>query len=433
MIQKALGNLLVSYKFKDKIMNESLLKRILKAVFSRGLGAILGLSVTFFLPQILPLNDVGSVYFLLSQAMLITVFIKFGLDYSLNEKLLVPSSKKAIINNINIDLYSMVILWVFITIVYTVLFYLFDLDKLGFIAILWGGILSFNFYLFQYFKFEGRVFRASVSRNVINIFSLFIILLLGSLLNFNFNDIIYNHLLLLFILTLFNLYSFISFDSMTLRSFSNVKKNILKSRVFFYYSILLFLLSDIDIWFIKMYLTNEDLAVYATIKRFSLVIAIVIDLANLIIPNFYKQAINDAVKAKAIFLMSRKISLYGVVFSIVILVLLFILQKNIFELIFGIDKDVPNFILLGFLVSFIFNLLFGFNEVYLTIVGEKNILFKKLIITVALLIILNSFLIYFFGLNGAVLSFIISNFHYRYSLYRYVKKNYNVSLLAGIK
>lgn len=414
-------------------MNESLLKKVFKAVFSRGLGAIFGISVTFLLPQVLSLKDAGSVYFLLSQAMLVTVFIKFGLDYSLNKKLLVSSSKKAVINRINTDFYTMVVLWIFITLIYIVLSYLFGLDKIGFVAILWGGMLSFNFYLFQYFKFEGRVLRASISRNVINVFSLFVILLLGGLLSFSFDEVIYSHLFLLFILTILNSLKLAKLNKIKSNSLNEIKENIVQSRVFFYYSLLLFLLSDIDIWFIKIYLTNEDLAIYVTIKRFSLIIAIVIDLANLIIPNLYKHAINNEMEANAIFLKSRKISLYGFFFSITAMGLFFLLQERLFELLFGLGKDIPKFILLGFLFSFTFNLLFGFNEVYLTMVGEKDILFKNLLATVALLILLNSLLIYTLGLNGAVLSFIISNFYYRYSLYRYVKNNYNISLLAGIK
>jgi O-antigen/teichoic acid export membrane protein len=168
----------------------------------------------------------------------------------------------------------------------------------------------------------------------------------------------------------------------------------------------IFLLTTIDILFIKKYHGDKMVAQYGVGVKFMTIVAMIIQLININISTkiatfFYNKNQNDL---KNLLKNSSRI-IFALVLPVVIVVLFF--SQEILS-IFGKDYLVVDNAMKIMVIGQGLIALFGAAPIYLNMTGRQNVFQIILLLAVILNIILNINLIPKFGMEGAAIAYVIS-------------------------
>lgn len=412
--------------------------KILEALLGRSLIALSGLGVTYFLPQKLNLDQVGFIYLTITQITLLSVLFRFGVDYTITPILADTSKNNEIANVIGKSIALIVLMSIIIQFFYILIIYIanpFDFEIISNLWLLsiwiWGVSLSICLIVFQVFRIQGHVLKATLTRGLLtNAAILSILLFIGDQI-INTNDIIFFFSIQMLLLTIIISWSAIKNISISTINNHHSKITDLISKRFFIYSILSVLSSDIDYLMVAYFLDNESMALYSSAKRLSIISAIFIDLANLTLPSIYKTLSIEGYEKK-----SQYLSATFFVSSLAILIIFVVYSKQVTSIFFGnlteTQREEISYLIIIFIANFTLTIAIGFAEILLIMKNEKNPLIKGNIIGISIFLLLSPILSYQLSYFGIAISFLISNVILRLYLSSYVLRKYKINLFIGL-
>ncbi len=406
-------------------------QNVLYAIGARGGIALTSLCLTFLLPKFFPAEDVGFFYFLVSQATLVSVFLRYGVDYSVMTDV---ANKKT--NESSITWSGILIIFSMAMPACALLsaFSLFLDTSQYFLAFILGAGIGLNLFFSQLYKVHGNIFLASASRGLsLNLSVLAAVLLLALLdMALDIGRLIQVASFIFILMTVVNLVFYIkskigSFEINT----AAMSGLFSRSHVFFRYSLIVFFIGDLDYWLINIYLNAEDLAVYATIKRVAILLAVFVDLANLVLPKLYKDSSFQGEELNKVVTLSRRVSLTLFFLGVCVCVCSAAFGESAIKLLWGEAYLTGYSPMLVLLATFTMVLLFGFSEIFLILKGEKEILFRGMLGMLIVMLAMNLLLINPLQMLGCALSFFISNVFYRAYLTYNVWRIYKINLFSS--
>ena len=417
-------------------MNGSLWQMLGKGVLGRGATAFSALLLTLFLPTVLEAEAVGKIYFSLSVAALLSTFSRWGVDNSTNEKVAHVNGEEEVKVKASIILAGMAGVVIF-SIVWFLLgrwgLSIFGVEIMGEgvlgIAFL-SAALAFSYILFQLYRIDGYILWGALTRgffvNIVLISVLFLMPFFGGVSSTDQVLVWWGGGTLAF--SLMNLVFYSKKNSISIKKPEKDLVFSLFSSRFFGYALLLYFITDADYYFIQTFMNSEDLAVYASMKRLAVMVAIYTDVAHLILPSVYKNNVK-ADHVEAAIKVFRQLSVLGFVLSIVIAVGAFLFLGDLSSM-FWPENYLSGIPALTIMLSgFALSMSFGFSEMWLLLKGDKNALLFSMIGALSICLLSNSFLTPRYGIIGAALSFSFSNIVLRLGLSLYVMKKYRVCLM----
>lgn len=422
-------------------MRRELGRSVVLALAGRSLTALAGVTVTLLLPRYFSLADVGAVYLVITQATLFSLFARFGLDYSVNAALLAAATPRAAAQ-VKVA-HALAILGFAALSAGLALVLAPPLAALAGIAApprhiglvaAWGTAYAFSFYLFQLYKLEGHVLRATLSRGALP--SIALAGTVGAWLladiELSLDAALEGMLLVLAVAVALN--GLVYFRRDLRREALEGGALRLAARGaprFFSYSLLAYFISDLDYWFIAQLAGADDLAVYATMKRLALIAAILVDVANLAFPRFFREGLRDPARMPAVAQLARRAALLGAVAALAAVAVLVVAGRPLIAFFLGERFLAGHGVLVVLMLSFVFVLAAGFAEVFLVLKGDREVLLRSMGLTCLAVLVLNAVLVPRFGTMGAALSFLLCSFLMRISLSWAVWKRYDIRLFAG--
>jgi len=414
------------------ITNSTVVKKVISALFARGIVAASGFLVTLFLPRFFAIEDVGFIYFTIAQATFLSVLCRLGIDSSVNPILKVDSDRNNTRLLVANGLLVILIISIFIVFSYYVLLRYVDIfsfkitNNLWFLA-LWVWSLSFaiNYFTFQFFRFNGRLILASFTRGLFGNLALLIVLLFSLIypISLGSYQIVLTFALMALTFSVVNVVSNLKSSRPEIRSAVSLAK---RSPKFMFYSLLIILSTDMDYWVISALLEKRDLAIYSTMKRVALLCAIFIDLANLIIPSLSSQVKTTDEFAKLL----RKLSLLFSMLSFVAFIVTYLFGESIVIKLFGQQYTEGYAVLCILMLTFCVSIATGFSEIFLILNDQKNILVIASIFGLVVSLVSNVLLIKHYGIVGAAYSFMVTVLLIRFSLTAFVRNKYKCNLIA---
>ncbi|KAF0809831.1 polysaccharide biosynthesis-like protein [Alcanivorax sp. S71-1-4] len=416
-------------------MMQGVIGGLVRGVLGRGCVALVGLLLTVTLPRMLSTDEVGRVYFAISVGALLSIFARLGMDNTANaitanaSDALIQDRKRQIIGASLVLGMAFLSAWVLLVTVILPEGLLLGLSSTDLLSSgLLGFALAISYILFQLYRIDGHVFLGALTRgffhNLVILVSL--PLLISASVGFDLSLLLACGLVSIVALANLILYSARNGALPSLFDTSGISR--LVSARFLLYSFLLYLITDADYYFIKAYLSDAELGIYASMKRLAVLIAIYIDIAHLVLPRVYRNALNRERISEAL-VVFRRLALLGFVASVVLMLVLGLYASPIFLRLWGPDYLPGISVLNILLLSFALSLAFGFSEMWLLLNENKNALLASMVFVVGMCFALNIMLTPVYGLTGAAWAFSGSSILLRLIMMIYVRRKYNVWLM----
>lgn len=416
-------------------MSRKVLASLLRGIGGRASVAIIGFFLTMALPRYLEVEEVGKVYFCLTIAALLSIFFRFGADNTAS-----AIAAKALDDSIKIEKEKIIAVCISLSLVggsvWLLLVYVGAVGALigaavGSADLIAAGAMGMGlticYMLFQLYRIDGEVFLGALTRGFFHNFMLLWTVPLGASLNLSYDKIIIISSLSVLMASSVNLIIYARRHRVSLRLARRKELERFISWKLMAYSLLLYFITDADYYFIKGYLSDADLGVYASTKRLAVLVAIYIDLAHLVLPSIYRESQVSGNHAYALSIF-RKLALLGFVSSGFLTLATFIYAEDIFSIIWGEEYKVGADVLTILVFTFSLTLAFGFSEMWLLLNEERDALYIGMGAVLFMCLGLNHYLTPIYGVKGAAWSFMVSMIALRVSLAVYVRVKYRVWL-----
>lgn len=416
-------------------------RSVMLALAGRGLTALAGIAVTLLLPRYFSLEAVGVVYLVITQATLFSLFARFGLDYSVSGALMAVDTPRAerqvkVAHGLAVLGFAAVSALLVLLLAPALAALAGEALPPGRLAVVagWGTAYAFSFYLFQLYKLDGHVFRATLSRGALpsvmlaGTVGLWLLAGVEVSLDAALGWMVLALALAVAINGLFYFRRDLGRDALDPESLRTAARG---APHFLSYSLLAYLISDLDYWFIGHLAGAEELAVYATMKRLALIAAILVDVANLVFPRFFREGMRDPSRMPAVARSARRAALLGAAGALLAVVVLMVAGRPLIAFFLGERFLAGHGVLVVLMLSFVFVLAAGFAEVFLVLKGDRDILLRGMGQACLAVLLLNALLVPRLGAMGAALAFLLSSFLMRLSLSWSVWRRYDIRLFAG--
>jgi O-antigen/teichoic acid export membrane protein len=418
--------------------------------FSKGLASGAGLLLAVLLPLVMPLEDVGSVYLAISLVGLLSIVQKFGIDYHALNLALISDGSRAAVAKIYISSLAFILPYSLMVVLVVVsgwniaksigLYLVFDSTTVGFI-LLWSTGACVISTLFQMYKALGDTMIATLTRAFFQnfVFVLFLLTAYGLSFPLTSKRVIAVFALLTVLVAVLNTCCFLArAGGLASLSYSDSNSSPSTSSMwsvipYFMYSIAVFILGELDVWLVYFLLDAKSVAVYGTVKRFLLIVTLIVDFSNVAVPNRLAYLMREGSMLEAQTLLKR-VSLVSTGIASFVFVCVAIASEPLFQLIFG-DR-IPNILqpLLILIGAQVINVFIGSAELVL-ITGKSNRFRVQLAktATVAILIQIAATFIFaeFWPLLAAPLGYAVGVVTYRVTLSALVKRFFGISTYAG--
>ncbi|WP_409557987.1 polysaccharide biosynthesis C-terminal domain-containing protein [Chishuiella sp.] len=421
-------------KIKNIIRDKTLLK-IFITLFLRGIGVISLFGITILMTRNFSPKIVGDYDFSRTLLLLLGSIALLGTDQSILYFSGILESQKSF-HNIK-HLYKKIIIYIFyICLIINIIFIfipksILELDTYYFLK---NGILILFFYSLTIFNTEylraiNFIYLSELFRNTFK----YIPLLIGCLLLINYNlkytlvDFFYFGFIILAIIT--TILCFI-FNNKIHNNEGNyfIKSNFLlkKSTPILFSNVLIFINLSIDVFLLKKYYSSVDVAYYSTVMKLVTILSMVIISFNINITTKVSELFNlNKLKELQILILKNTRFVFLINLSISIILILF--GTSILDF-FGKGYSTAYFSLIILLFSQLLSSFLCSAPIILNMIGKSNIYFIILLISVLICLLMNIILIPLYGINGASVSFLVTNFFSYFSIYIYIKKKFNLSI-----
>ncbi len=403
-----------------KILQNPLAIESIKTLFLRVLGIIILFGFTIFLTRNFPVEIIGKYDFIRTFLLVIGSISILGTDQSilyfsgiLKEKDDYGELKK-IYNKMIFIIFSLsiIIFLVFISIDERWISDFFNDPTIY--PVIFKSILILFFYSVTLFNTEvfrslNKIYVAELFRNIFKYFSIIggaVLLLYFNKESFLVDAFLIGFIFLAIISTLMIDDFFRKKKSSSKVESYNYSLIIKKSYPIAVSTMAIFLLTTLDVFFIKKYHGDKMVAQYGVGVKFMTIVAMVIQLININISTkiasyFYRK---DFIELKKILKNSSRI-IFVLVLPVIIVVFIF---SNEVLAIFGTDYIVVEKAMKIMIIGQGIIALFGASPIYLNMTGRQNLFQILLLISVIINLILNVNLIPKYGMEGGAISYIIS-------------------------
>ena len=422
-------------------MNETL-RSVARASVARGIVAISGLLLTITLPLVLSLDQVGKFYLILTYSTFLSILMRMGLDYDVNGKIASVSGEARIIKfNYLVSLLTtsslvaVFSLFVFYLITESDLFNI-KASEFGYLIVSLGFSLAVSAFLFQLYRIDGHVFRASLVRGLsINGSFLISLIILSNVGELDEESTLCVMVIFTLIVSLINIFLYFYFyiGAFPIRRIGDRRDRNSSNLPFLFYSLLAFFIADVDYWVVAAHLDDENLAIYATMKRVALLAAIFLDIGNLVAPKILRNTMQNIKKECKNLLHIRRLAFLFSLLSFTAAIFVFMFGEFLIGKIWGERFTTGFYPLVIFMVAYGLILATGFSEALLILKSNRRVMLQSMTIAFVSIVFLSNYLTAHFELIGASLSFLICAVGLRaYWSYK-VFKMYNYGVYASWK
>ncbi|MCA4782140.1 polysaccharide biosynthesis C-terminal domain-containing protein [Empedobacter stercoris] len=420
----------------EQILKNKDLKKVLITLFLRIIGIITLFGITLIMTRNFPAKNVGDYDFSRTLLLLLGSITLLGTDQSilyfsgfLESKQSFYSMKK---------LYNKIVLFMFIMCLIVYILFnclpitLFESDTFLFLK---KGIFILFFYSLTIFNTEylraiNYVYLSELFRNTFK----YLPLLLGCVLLINFNldyslvDFFYFGFVILAIITTVCCFLYnkkLKLSNAQVFIISN-KKLLERSTPMLFSNILIFSNLSIDIFLLKKYYSSVDIAYYSTIMKLITILSMVIISFNINISTKISEFFSLN-KFEDLQLLIKNNTRIVLLLNIVITTILIFIGVPLLEF-FGKGYSEAYIPLIILLFSQVISSTLCTAPVILNMIGQSKIYFVILLFSTFICLIFNAILIPYYGINGAALSFLVTNFFTYFTIYIYVKRKYKLSI-----
>jgi len=425
---------------KEKIKNifrNIAFKKIFITLVLRVIGVIVLFGITILMTRNFPANEVGDYDFSRTLLLLLGSIALLGTDQSILYFSGVLQSKKNF-HNIK-KIYQKILLFILLLcLAINLIFFLLPTNwfKEDTYMFLKKGILMLFFYSVTIFNTEylraiNYIYLSELFRNTFKYIPLFVgcILLINFDIDYSLVDFFYFGFFVLAIVTSI----FCIVYNARLKNTSkaeifriNNKHLINKSLPMLLSSILIFTNLSIDVFLLKKYYTSADIAYYSTVMKLITILSMVIISFNINISTLVAELYNVN-KLEELQLLIKKNTKLVFSLNLLIAITLTIIGIPLLEF-FGNGYSKAYVSLIILLFSQVLSSYLCTAPIILNMIGKSNIYFKILLVSTLICVITNSLLIPYLGINGAAISFLITNLFSYFTIYLYVKRKYKLSI-----
>jgi O-antigen/teichoic acid export membrane protein len=413
----------------------------------RAAGSAFGFALSVVLPFVLSLPDVGRVYLAISAVSFMSILQNFGLDYLALNTALVSDGKPKTIAAIYLGTLRRMCFSSACIFVCGVAFLLFAQLYFGHMLISWAAATSIFIWafgasvaniLFQLYKANGQTLMATLARgfflNFVYASSIVVALLFGC--NLNFEEVLMLYAILTILVAIVSSLIFIARTldwslKSSLPIISMASKN--GNRVYFLYVVFSNVLNNLDLWFVFWLLNAESVAVYATAKRFTVILTLLVDFSSISVPRRLAAYLRDGALDEAQAFL-QKFSTQATILAIPVVFVFYLTADPLVELLY--KGKMPSLLLplIIMLVAQLLNLGVGFADQ--VILASKVETYRLLLVATTCVAIIAQFcvtlLLFLFWPNiAAPIGHMFGIIVYRVSLAILVKRKTGITTHAS--